>query len=554
LLDACAFRASDSALREVLSASLVYEAASQDLLSALKTQTRWRVRDWLDPALRALVASRQVEAAKALLSELGPELGVVERALFVAFLTRSQGQDARSGLEQVPSQHRNEELAIELALEFYEAGDSASARVILEPVAGAKARALRELSESPRADADARSRNALAYSALLVARREFALLARPSALPTETRTARLNAALERVEQFGVEANTVAVVRGALPGGAPPAGSEGLPGWAHLIYVESLLRSGRGAEAIEDVGGLPPSVQARVLLAAGRAHDALPALTIAAARLGPRRVDVEACAQAAAIVAPERVPALRKRLAALDGALRSHAEGLFEAYLERRRTTRMSFTEGEALLREILAADPQHLDAQHYLGRARVGQEDIEGVGHVLRVAARAPRFLTAIARLAQQGETTLGGLRFQPKADRAEPFVAVFLKVMELEVTGKNDPSELVAELERLLANEPGNQAARTLRAFAAVRAGRLELAADDLDRVLEDDPRCGQALFYRALLHGARGSPRRLLADYELARRNGFRLGKGWRANRCPEIRPYLDHPGFEQFRGHGG
>lgn len=553
LLEARALGAPPPALREVLSASLAHEAASHELLGVLSAQKAWPAQGWVGTALRALVASRQVKAANELLALHGPELGVVEQALLVASVARSQGQDPRPALELAIAKQKDEALAIELALEFYEAGDPHSAGALLEPLVGEQARTLRELNESPRANADARSRNALAHSAILVVRRELALLARPSALATETRITRLNAALERVELLGVGVSTVAVVRGALPEGVPPARSEGLPAWARLIYAESLLRDGRGSEALEDVDDLPPSVKARVLLAAGRAREALPELSIAAARLWPRRVDVEACALAAAIVAPERVPALRRQLAALDGTNRSRAEALFTVYMERRRTTRLSFTEDEALLREVLAADPHHVDAQHYLGRARFSQEDVEGLAHILHVAARAPRLLTATTRLAQQGERVMGRLAFQTKADRADPLVVVFLKVMELETTGKNDPRELVAELERLLVNEPGDQTARTLRAFAALRSGRLALAADDLDRVLEDDPRCGQAFFYRALLQGARGSPRRLLADYELARQNGFRLGRQWRANRCPEIRPYLDRADFERFRGHG-
>jgi len=82
----------------------------------------------------------------------------------------------------------------------------------------------------------------------------------------------------------------------------------------------------------------------------------------------------------------------------------------------------------------------------------------------------------------------------------------------------RKDGPEALHWLDRTLALEPGDSAARALRAACLARLGRLDQAQEDFDTALEKEPCLLRARMGRAKLHSARGAFAKAEADLRSA------------------------------------
>lgn len=534
------------ALAQVLGADEV--RAGRALERLLQERSRWAPRRWSEPGVRALLKAGRPELAAQLLAATRSEIGAERAGHLEAELARVRGEDLRPVLEAaLAAAPSSTSLQLELAQAFLSAGDAQSARNVLRGRGEANGPAARLLAliQTPQADAPRSWRVALARCEVSDARRELALSRRASAVSLETRLDRARAATQRLASLGVlepEREALEIAWGL----RPPGGlRSNLAPWAAALQAEAFLRASRGEECREDAPRLPPALAGRVLLAAGETKTALARLEEACSDPLADATTLAACAEAAKALAPERAPAWAARAEAAADPKREDAAQRLADY-QASRTRGSTFEDEVARLSAIAAQDPHNLDAQHYLARARFLHGEPEGLLHALRVAGRAPRYLSPLCRIALQSEERRAFVRAEGTGEVHAPLSRTFLDVMKLEAGAKLDPADLVSRLDRILADEPGNQAARTLRGFVAIRADRLGLAEADLDCVLEDDPRAGQARFYRALLAGAQRAPDRLLRDLNAAKELGFYYSGGRRPEAYPELRPYLDLPGF--------
>ena len=413
-------------------------------------------------------------------------------------------------------------------------------------------------------------REGVALEAWAARARERPYLPPPAGQPAAEALSYLRAARSLREEAEVLGGIAALDSRALPPAGTcqegTIGAAGLRGAARaalsrqapqeaLTYLERVQASSAGAGGLDDPWERRRRAGYATAELRGRAQLALGAPTLAAQalqRADPLSAAVQRelirAARAAGLtsLAEERAAALRL----LEGQERARAR----AEVAR---LRGSFKHGTAPPQEVevaLALDPLYdmASATQSVSRLLRGES---GVEEVILVGEAWPHHAGALHRevfsVWTEG-TEFGHLRRQLLPgirSRSSRLGRVVLAALTLEARGGDAAAALTLldELEGVLDDAPGLQAARCARAFLLVRAGRLGAAEAELAWLEALQPGQGWSGFVRALLLARRGgSTPEVVAGLQRAGRGGFKTFRepAWGPQLYPELRPYQGAP----------
>ena len=510
-------------------------------MDQLLGETSWPVRDW-GPRLVLQVTESNPDQGATILRRLEPRLRRDRQITLRAHVTAALGGDPRPELEVALAAKPTETAALELALAHLEAADRSSAVEVLRGRDSSAPKSLAKFLEEPNRQAPTRWRKALATTIGSEIRLELALARRGGALPLTKRRARVLVRAESLAAIGADPRQILLAKAWAREGSPdqPCFAD-LPEWAMTLQAESFLLAGRSSEL--EARHLRPPIAGRVLLAQGEAEGAYQLLLPLTLRHKlPNLEVVTACLNAAHVARPNRASGLEKLAASLRGELSAKAEPALRQLREARAQGWKSFEDAVSAMERVFALDPANREVLFLYARALYARGDEAGEELFFKLGNEVPILMTKCQHMLLDPERRL------PRVLGPTPKLFLRLRALELDLDPQLDPAGLISDLDKVLDSEPASQWARTLRAFAAIRARRFARAEEDLRTVLEEEPRCGQAHFYLALLAGARRQSEKIMPHFLKATRHGYFRSSDWSAKRYPELARYSDRPWFEQ------
>lgn len=179
-------------------------------------------------------------------------------------------------------------------------------------------------------------------------------------------------------------------------------------------------------------------------------------------------------------------------------------------------------EADALYLQVLALDPDNVDALHMRGVLASQRGEIDdAIGLIERAAALNAESTTILSnlgtvyrsagRLAQAEASFRAALEMQPAA-------AVTRFNLANTLAAQGQPDAAVSEYERALLDDPGNPGIRNNMAAALKTAGRFEAAADMYRQLVEEFPEDAQARCNLGVLCMDLGLPREAASLYRTA------------------------------------
>jgi hypothetical protein len=218
---------------------------------------------------------------------------------------------------------------------------------------------------------------------------------------------------------------------------------------------------------------------------------------------------------------------------------------------------------EEILEEALSFDPNCWPARYVLARLRFQageQAQLRGCVEAVRRCPIMIRHLLYDLRLwaSLRGADALQALRGEfTGAELTDALARLLLSASHVELTGSVGEAAEAAweEAERYLASDPGSLLARNLRAFLAVRTGRLDACRRDLAILQEAVVQAPTAEFVRALLLMREAAETEDVAlALQAAAREDFRAFSAperseLTADLYPECQPYRDQAVIQRY-----
>ena len=199
----------------------------------------------------------------------------------------------------------------------------------------------------------------------------------------------------------------------------------------------------------------------------------------------------------------------------DRAVSLHRQGQFDA--------------ADALYREILAIDPNHVEALHLAGMLAMRSGDMDaGIVLFERAVAADPTHSTALLSLAraltQAGRGEVALRTYQRVLELAPDFAPAYYELGNACLLCKQ-PEAALAHYDRLLALEPGHAAGWSNRGNALQDLERHREALESYERALSLQPGNASAFFNRGNVLRALDQRQAALASYDRALQLDSRL-----------------------------